>query len=616
MDVKQLLSHIRALRKDWQANDAQWKEFVNYSAKLCLAESAQVFEKDSDAELWMPKVTEPDEGVLDVHAEGVSSNLLNGLFSRTLANQFAVQLPEPNYSQILVAIKLVAEIPTILLLKLPADLKPRLSEMVLRAQLLADICADNATLPAELQPAQQMKGERLVEVLDLLVEVFEAKRFTSAVYALVNGLVAREESIEQIAFGWREDAYVKLKALSHADRVERKTETMKLMEAALEESADQHQSVWCSEFANPNPQDLLLIDKAHQQLRTHLGAKTIFSFCLEDSKGESVAALSLYSYSGSFDEDTLHILHFVSGLLLPRLQELYLKEANLWVRSKAVVYQAASQFFGKDYVWIKLIAFLVTVFVLWAIFGKLSHRIEGVAQLTTDSTQVISAPFDGYLRDVDVTSGDLVDKGARLAQLDINEIMLQSSEVEADIQRFQAEADKARAAFSLIDAEIAMARKAQMEAKLQRISFYLEQASLKAPFGGIIVEGQRKDLLGAPKRKGELIFKIARIEGMYLSIEVPEEDAHFIQVGDRGEFSFISQPDLEIGFEITNMLPIAQVKGQAGAKFSLKAKFDQAPEDWWRPGMTGVAKVDKGDKNALWVLGHKAYNKLELMFWW
>jgi hypothetical protein len=58
------------------------------------------------------------------------------------------------------------------------------------------------------------------------------------------------------------------------------------------------------------------------------------------------------------------------------------------------------------------------------------------------------------------------------------------------------------------------------------------------------------------------------------------------------------------------------VKGQEGNQFMLTARLLAPPESWWRPGMTGLAKVEVGERNVTWVFTHRLIDALRMKLWW
>jgi hypothetical protein len=48
----------------------------------------------------------------------------------------------------------------------------------------------------------------------------------------------------------------------------------------------------------------------------------------------------------------------------------------------------------------------------------------------------------------------------------------------------------------------------------------------------------------------------------------------------------------------------------------ITAEMLESPQAWWRPGMTGLARIDVGDKNIFWILTHRLVDNLRLLLWW
>jgi RND family efflux transporter MFP subunit len=264
----------------------------------------------------------------------------------------------------------------------------------------------------------------------------------------------------------------------------------------------------------------------------------------------------------------------------------------------------------------KLLVLTIIVVAVGVSVVRWPFRIEAPAELTTDSVQVISAPFEGYLRQVPANLGDTVRAGSLLAALDTRELRLQAADLESEVARYDSEADRSRAQSQAADTQIALARAAQARARLERVRFQLKQSEVVAPFDGVVVEGERKELAGSPVRQGDKLFRVARVEGLYALIHVSERDVRALPEQARGRLRLLSQPDREIEFVTQTMVPIAQVRGAQGGQFQLKVQLDQAPEAWWRPGMTGLARIDAGERPIIWIWTHRLIDRLRLMFWW
>ena len=194
----------------------------------------------------------------------------------------------------------------------------------------------------------------------------------------------------------------------------------------------------------------------------------------------------------------------------------------------------------------------------------------------------ISAPFDGFIEEVPVRAGDAIKKDQALLNMDRSDLLLEESGAIADLGRYSREADKARAANSLADMRIAQALANQAAAKLELVRYRLAQASLKAPFEGVVAEGDQKERLGAPVKQGEILFKVSRTDALYVEAEVHERDIHELKTGGTGEIAFISQPKMKFPIKVT-LIHAAAIPKDAENVFLVRCAIDGPVQSWWRP---------------------------------
>jgi len=167
----------------------------------------------------------------------------------------------------------------------------------------------------------------------------------------------------------------------------------------------------------------------------------------------------------------------------------------------------------------------------------------------------------------------------------------------------------------LAEMKIAQALSQQAEARLDLVRYHLGHAEVKAPFAGIVVEGDLEELLGAPVKKGDVLFKVARLEKMYAELKIDERDVHELAGDATGEISFVSRPNLEFPIVVERIDPVA-VTEEEGNVFLVRALFPEEVAGWWRPGMSGVAKINVGKRNILWILTHRTIDFLRIFLWW
>lgn len=652
MDAQQVLDSLRALRGAPQ-DAAFWNRLAVCLTLLCRARGVVVLRGRGGAPWQVLGTSAPADSLLATQ----TATLLADLAPRALT-QGQAQAPQAG-GDVVAAVRLfAAEGPTLALLQIAARDRAGLNEWLLRAQLVADL---PAAPPTALTTALATAGPgaalaavspQLVGLLDLVARVMQEPEFGAAALALVN-LLAVETGCDQVVLGVHDGHCARALAISHIDRFERNAENVQLLEAALDEAFDQGVDIVypppvarsaasaanatnaasatnavaaVAAFADgpdgPDADTVLnrdtgLVTLCHDQLARAVGHAHLATLLLGGGEPEAPRlALLLGRRDAPLSADRLQQVSVALHLLRPWLADRRERALGPWDRVSLGTRRRVRRWTqpGKGSgLWLGGAAALLLVALA---LGRWPYRIEAAAELTTDRIQVISAPFDGYLGQVSVNLGDRVAAGALLARLDTRELQLQATDLSAERTRYQAEADRSRALGQTAETQVAAARAAQAQARLQRVQLQLAQAQVAAPFDGVIVEGERKELAGAPVRQGDRLFRLARVEDLYAVIHVPERDMRELPPQARGALRLLGQPGRDIRFSVEAMVPVAQVRGTQGSQFALKVRLDEAAEPWWRPGMSGLARVEAGDRPILWIWTHRLIDQLRLWFWW
>lgn len=600
MSADELLSALRALRQ--QERDGQyWTLLAVCMMNLCRASGAVVLQQQGDARWGAIGGTPPATLPWLTQAQA----WLGALGDRAMANGHAYQ-PDERWGFVCVVRLLEDSAPTLVLMTIDARERAAIKELMLRAQLVSDL-PSRASSAVGAGPS----SGALLDLLDLTAKVMHEETFGAAALSLVNGLAAKA-GFEQVSLGWQEPSgYVRVQAISHLDRFERKMESITLMESAMEEAVDQRSDVFF-----PAPAGSQVVTLAHERLQRVLGQQCMATLVLRNSAETDTAVLMLTRSEPHFEAAELAELSVALHLLLPWLVDSKARSRQWWQRLWDRTRSTARHWLSPEKPGKKILIGAALALALYVSFGTWPHRIEAGAELVTDSTQIISSPFDGYLANVQVSLGDTVQQGQQLASLDTRDLLLQLADYQSEMKRFLAEADRARALNQAADTEIALARARQAQAKYERAQFQLEQATVVAPFTGVVVEGERKELTGMPVKQGDQMLKLARIEGLYGMLNISERDVHFLPQQATGYIRLLSAPEHQIPFEMVALVPAAQVKGQAGNQFMMKVKLLEDPQPWWRPGMSGLAKIDASDRNILWLLSHRLLETISLKLWW
>lgn len=98
-------------------------------------------------------------------------------------------------------------------------------------------------------------------------------------------------------------------------------------------------------------------------------------------------------------------------------------------------------------------------------------------------------------------------------------------------------------------------------------------------------------------------------------MDVSEEEIKNVRLLSEGVMAIKSRPDYVYRFKVERILPKAFVKDQENT-FQVRGEFIRKTPDWFRPGMTGIAKIESGKKTLWWILSHRALDYLRLRLWW
>ena len=613
MDAQQLLAALRALRH--APRDASyWPRLSQYLLQLCRARSALILREQADG-TWQALGS---AATADAAPLPDAAARLTDLAPRALAQGYAYA-PSAQGGLIAAVRLLDPQGTTLALLDIGARDRAAINDLLIRAQLVADLplsgalaAVDDTQAAAAPESTSLVPADEWIDLVDLVARVMKETEFGAAALGLVN-LLSAALGCEQVVLGCADDGLGRVVAISHIDRFERKAENVQLLESALEEALDQR-----SDLVFPLPDGSPMVSLAHDRLSRMMGYAHLATLVARDDENPDAPALVLLlaSRQTPMPASRLRQVSVSLHLLQPWLGMLRERSQGWSGRSWAVARRRARSWLSPEKPGRKLLALGAIVFVLGISFITWPYRLEGSAELVTDSVQVVSAPFDSHLAQVNANLGDTVEAGATLAQMDVRELTLQANDLASELRRFEAEADRARAAVQAADTQIALARAVQARARLDRVRFQLEQAQVRAPFAGVIVEGERKELTGAPVRQGDRLFRIARVEGLYAVVYVSERDVRELPPQARGHLRLLSQPDREIGFRVTQVVPVAQARGAQGGQIQLRVALDPAAEPWWRPGMTGLAQIDVGHRRILWIWTHRVIDSVRLWLWW
>ncbi len=616
---KSVLEAIKGLRCFSGDEIAFWDAFLKYIRVLCKSPFAvHVVQYDAQWNVLHHCYDDAAE------SKGIAAPD-KYLAERALQNGFAFERFEttiPGFSNpFTVALKLDtadADNQAILLVVFDKANTQQFNDLIVRIQLVTDIPlnyyrnsqnytqGNNKNLPEiSVKPAEQL----LASVIDVARIVTSKDSFLLACMTLVNELAYRFDC-SQVSIGWLKGGYVRAVAISNREGFERQSEIVSDLEAVYEETFD-HEAplVW------PPVDNAHYVDRAHSAYCNDYNMYQIVSVPLR-IKGSVVAVIAMERKKAALEQGDIEAIKVLAEQVSPWLEMLHHKSRWFGARIITALGRFLDGLLSVEHSLVKITVVLLFAGLLYLFFGEMEYTIEGSGALKTDSVGYLSAPFDAIISEVKVHEGDLVRKNDVLLKLDTKELVLKAAQSSADIVRYTRESEKSRAHEALADMKIAQSRVDEVQAELSRVQQHLGQAQIKAPFDGAIVEGDSKKLLGAPVTKGDMLLKIARIDAMYLTVKIHERDIGEFREHEKGRLTLLSRPNETFQITVNQIIPMAEIDQKDGNVFVIKADINDAPQAWWRPGMSGVAKIDVGTRKVAWIISHRLIDFIRMQLWW
>jgi multidrug resistance efflux pump len=263
--------------------------------------------------------------------------------------------------------------------------------------------------------------------------------------------------------------------------------------------------------------------------------------------------------------------------------------------------------------------------IIFLIFAKGEYRAEAPFVLEPVEKQVVPAPFDGYISKVYVEPDNVVSAGAVLAELDTVEMELQLAASQAELAGYIKQADAARRDGKTVEDQMAQAQAAKVRATIELYEYQVSQAKVRSSMAGRVIKGDLKQQIGAPVKKGDILFEVAPVERLRAVLSMPEDliadvkEAVLKAEGEnakvKGELATAAHPDRRIPFEVERINPVAEVVNQRNV-FKVRVRLtDETSCALLQSGMEGTGKIDIETKPYAWIWSRRLVNWIRMKLW-
>ena len=110
-----------------------------------------------------------------------------------------------------------------------------------------------------------------------------------------------------------------------------------------------------------------------------------------------------------------------------------------------------------------------------------------------------------------------------------------------------------------------------------------------------------------------MLFQVAPLGGFRVMMQIDERDIAAIAPQQQGELTLVGLPALRLPFTVQQITPVASQ--QDGNNFFRVEATLLDSTGQLRPGMEGVAKIDAGTRQLLWIWTHGLVDWARLWLW-
>ncbi|MGQ0656811.1 MAG: GAF domain-containing protein [Chromatiales bacterium] len=459
-----------------------------------------------------------------------------------------------------------------------------------------------------LQQSGERRAQYLERILALVAVTMQPDNLKASATAMVTAL-ATQLGCERVSVGLRSRGHCRALALSHSARFDARANLLRDIETAMDEALDQN-----AVLSHPHADETKpCITAAQRELSRQHGGHAVLAVPLV-VQGRLVGAITLERTADRpFDAATVELCAEAARFIGPLIECKRLASQSLLQRSERAAVDLWLRLAGRGHHAFKLLALLLAGAGIWLATASGMHQIASPAVLEGSVQRVIVAPRDGYVGTVHAAAGDVVQEKEVLATLEDKDLQLERLKWKSQKEQLEKKyrevlALKDRAQITILEAQIA-----QADAQLALIGEQLARGQLVAPFAGVVVAGDLTHSLGAPVKRGEILFEVAPLDSYRVIVEVDERAIAATAPGQQGRLILTALPQQLLPFTVEKVTPVASA-AEGRNSFRLEARLDRKLP-LLRPGMRGVARIDVGERRRLWIWTHTLLDWLRLKTW-
>jgi len=236
-------------------------------------------------------------------------------------------------------------------------------------------------------------------------------------------------------------------------------------------------------------------------------------------------------------------------------------------------------------------------------------RVDGNAVVAPAHMAHIGAEFDGVIKAVDVREGDVIKKGAPIAELEDWDYRSALSAAEARHQTAIAQMDRALANNDGSEAGIQRAQADYWASEVKRAEDRLAKTVIRSPIDGVIATPQIENLVGHKLKEGESFVDIVDNANELVDVAVDETDVGLLLPGQKANLKLDGFPERTFHGHVAVVSPQGVLLNTEPTFYARIAVAN--PDSALRAGMQGRGKITTGWRPA----GVVMFRRIGIWIW-
>jgi RND family efflux transporter MFP subunit len=451
------------------------------------------------------------------------------------------------------------------------------------------------TAVGALHNASLLMAERKVEILEALVktsgEITSTLDLDRVLQAIVNGPAA-VVPYERSGIALDQRGGIQLKAVSGTTQLNADDPQYRGLREILQ---------WASILSEP----LLVtqhgeeIDSDREETRAkfhHYFAETGMRACHLIPLADEEGRLGILLFESS-DPDFLAEAHLEMIKVLASQATVALRNASLYKEVPFVgvlqpLLEKKKRFLALEKHRRVALVGAAAVVALFLLAFPLPLRVDGNAVVAPAHMAHMGADFEGVIKQINVREGDVLKKGAVIANLEDWEYRSALAAAKAKYETAVAQMDRSLANNDGTEAGMQRAQADYWASEVQRAQERLNRTTIRSPIDGIVATPQLENMIGRKLQVGESFVDIVDNSQALVDVAVTENDVALLRSGEKTSLKLDGFPTQTFHGQVAVVSPRGILQ-DGGAIFFARVTVTN-PDGALRSGMQGRGKISTG----------------------